>query len=450
MVSREALEERMLASLDKLTQILAQRSRSKDNHKEVVDLDRDMAYILERIQKDIKAASKIFVNGFLHNSAIHKMIREERIAQVAYLHRVAIRLQEFYQGRKGWGGRFKPLWEIRCIVRKQSRMSDSHLIWSIEEELKVRLTALHEYYQEYRNDFQDLIRREGADLLRFEGVGNNDSDHVINDILASYISFLRGIRGAEGGKRKTSQILKASILAGMTLLNNGANQSISPGDVRARAEVQMETDGITQEQRATYIPLVNDLLHRGVLPYSYDSDEKVLNLIKNLITGRRGSIKEGKTGREIASPAREDAWRIYLGIPQEHNTFGISRYVPDGFEGKYCYSINGWFSIFFGYMPPAQWIERFVDSNARGLKETFGDAADVMGRHKIGLGKDSKGHFIYYHDVWDLAIPPENNKGFFGKPFVLYDRLYYDPDTYEPLENLEPVDGNFSYEDVVM
>ena len=61
------------------------------------------------------------------------------------------------------------------------------------------------------------------------------------------------------------------------------------------------------------------------------------------------------------------------------------------------------------------------------------DTAGVMGWYSWNLGQDEKGSYIAYHDVWDLNVPIEREKGFFGKPFTTYDRLYYDPETFKPL-----------------
>jgi hypothetical protein len=61
-------------------------------------------------------------------------------------------------------------------------------------------------------------------------------------------------------------------------------------------------------------------------------------------------------------------------------------------------------------------------------------SAGVMGNYKISRGVDEKGHFISYYDKWKLDIGPEKNGGFIGKPFEIYDRIYYNPETFEPIE----------------
>jgi hypothetical protein len=58
----------------------------------------------------------------------------------------------------------------------------------------------------------------------------------------------------------------------------------------------------------------------------------------------------------------------------------------------------------------------------------------IMGNYTWTKGEDKKGHYIAYYDKWDLDIPIEEY-GFIGKPFEIYDRIYYNPDTFEPIEN---------------
>lgn len=55
----------------------------------------------------------------------------------------------------------------------------------------------------------------------------------------------------------------------------------------------------------------------------------------------------------------------------------------------------------------------------------------VMGEFTISLGQDEKGHYISYYDLWNLEKSVEGEKGLLGKSFEIYDRIHYDPNTYE-------------------
>jgi peptidoglycan hydrolase-like protein with peptidoglycan-binding domain len=61
-----------------------------------------------------------------------------------------------------------------------------------------------------------------------------------------------------------------------------------------------------------------------------------------------------------------------------------------------------------------------------------------MGNYTVSTGKDSKGNYISYYDLWDLA--PAN----YGKPFEVYDKFYYN--TYKNKEGYNYV-GQMYYND---
>jgi len=69
----------------------------------------------------------------------------------------------------------------------------------------------------------------------------------------------------------------------------------------------------------------------------------------------------------------------------------------------------------------------------------------VMGNFIGSKGQDKRGHYISYYDKWDLTpkifdkrIPMEKIA---GKPFEIYDRIYYDPRTGEMIDDVENNDS---------
>ena len=54
-----------------------------------------------------------------------------------------------------------------------------------------------------------------------------------------------------------------------------------------------------------------------------------------------------------------------------------------------------------------------------------------MGNYTLSEGQDEKGNYISYYDRWDLDIP---GASIIGKPFEIYDRIYYNPETFEIIE----------------
>lgn len=134
--------------------------------------------------------------------------------------------------------------------------------------------------------------------------------------------------------------------------------------------------------------------------------------------------------------SRLDAFNFYMGKPQKYNTFDVSDYRPSkeaDFKTNY-YKLN----YFQDYYAP--------DSNVTDLENLFKtkslaeidlpflfskkekqkvNAADapVMANYTLSKGEDEKGKYYSYYDKWDIA-PMD-----FGKPFEIYDRIYYDPST---------------------
>lgn len=233
------------------------------------------------------------------------------------------------------------------------------------------------------------------------------------------------------------------VLAGAVLQNPGhgseikSNASDNPVD---QARFELVHNGITREQRQTYKPIIAETLARGVDPMQgYKTETQ--HFWRDIVKGRNvefWSRVGEKTDHE------EDAWRMYLGMPQQHDTFGISQHRPTKAREStpYYYTLNGFLDNPLGLVAgefstietPQEAIRsivsqidigggRFVDNQRAG---------EPMGHFTWTRGADEKGSYISYYDKWNLDIPMEQD-GFIGKPFEIYDRLYYDPATFEPL-----------------
>lgn len=244
---------------------------------------------------------------------------------------------------------------------------------------------------------------------------------------------------------KIMAFTRAAILAAVpvVLLANGSDappdlnrvaqieqsQGVAPDFPRvvARASAELQKSGITTEQKAGYIPGINDMLHKGIDSHSYrEYWNKTKDFLPNVLLGRKEYKNE-----------MEDAYRMYLGIPQEHKTFAISDYRPaQSTEQKYYYKIDAFFEklIVRQYGDDGQKMIRDVLSRIEAGERFNDDGVDmVMGRYKMGKGADENGPYISYYDRWDLdAIPIEGTSGFFGKPYEIYDRIYYDADSLAP------------------
>ena len=156
----------------------------------------------------------------------------------------------------------------------------------------------------------------------------------------------------------------------------------------------------------------------------------------------------------VTHPALDDAWRLYLGLPQQHETFSISEYRPSkSIENKYYFNLKNFRkdilndnngigdlksiveyikSEYIGNHPIV--LDGFLVLPADIVDEEL--SSDVMGSFTLSLGNDENGYYLSYYDIWDLEgekFGIEGEEGFFGKPFEIYDRIYYDPVTFEIL-----------------
>ena len=225
------------------------------------------------------------------------------------------------------------------------------------------------------------------------------------------------------------------LFSGLVLMTPGEkyqdHRSLAERMTAAKSDIA--TAGITQEQRNAYIPGVNDFLQSRIEPVGYQITWRGMKeTLETIIYGRNTEWTE----RERAP--REDAWRMYLGIPQTHNTFGVSDFRPSRSKDDiYYYKINGFLEEKArGYSSTPQeeiriLVKRLTESESGKFIDSDTEL-NVMGSYTWSLGEDTGGHYISYHDKWDLDVPIEQ-KGFFGQPFEIYDRIYYDLDTYEPI-----------------
>ncbi|MEX2028935.1 MAG: hypothetical protein WD963_00425 [Candidatus Paceibacterota bacterium] len=232
----------------------------------------------------------------------------------------------------------------------------------------------------------------------------------------------------------------------------------TPGVRLSRAKIEMETTGITSEQRSAYVPGVTEIIYKTITPYGYEGHRELLHDLKK-------NIKEPhKRTEQMASLPREDAWRLYLGLPQQNRTFAISDYKPSkSQEDNFYYKMPEFWGHYIYFVMKRTKTEKIEDAikvlaevasekdidkaesiagfEARHDREFWG--MNVMGRFNLSTGKDERGSYISYYDKWDLDAKIESNK-IIGKPFEIYDRLYFDEVTFKPKEDIPLLEWNFS------
>lgn len=173
--------------------------------------------------------------------------------------------------------------------------------------------------------------------------------------------------------------------------------------------------------------IASEALRNNIDPVGYKGHgSQIKDAITAMLTGRSGE-KGPSRGQTSFGPKREDAWNLFLGLPQVANTFVPSTFKPAKSEENKRYLSLRESPI------PVDKLKEYVEATkvykSQGRQVPAGDPF-VMANYKLDLGQDEKGHYISYYDVWDLKPEVVN---LLGKPFEIYGRQYYDPETYKPV-----------------
>ncbi|MBI4437724.1 hypothetical protein HY631_02120 [Candidatus Uhrbacteria bacterium] len=241
---------------------------------------------------------------------------------------------------------------------------------------------------------------------------------------------------------------------------------------RDEAAEQLKKTGITAEREQAYIPGVSEAVYRVVVPYGSieDLSELLRVMPETALHGReevtfRTPEGEEWTVKQNEQPEREDAFRLFLGMPQKNDTFGVSEYQPQGSDDLYYYRINGFIETLAEEYPDSyskpikvmvQDIEATVSDRERRWQDddlyvyephphdkrsVIASGDKIMGHFTLSLGRDEKGEYVSYYDRWDFGQPGEKGEGLMalteglvGKPFEIYDRVYFDRATWEVRE----------------
>jgi hypothetical protein len=260
------------------------------------------------------------------------------------------------------------------------------------------------------------------------------------------------------------------------------------------AKLEMDKYGYTSDQRKGYVKGKSEKAFKNIVPQGYGDLTKTLDRIeryeKNLGRNPEETIwygaEDSSTGKPIYYdlPKRDDAFALYLGLPQKNKSFGISEYQPgDSKENKYYFKPNYLDENLKNRLVKSYLDNVDDDTNvyiANERTDAFGQKTDSLrragvpnenpiyakwmvdnplGDFKMSKGKDEKGHYISIYDNWDLNPFKEGEgassnaaaatlKAFAkmkgvdvsddteistlfgaGKPFEIYDRIYYDPKT---------------------
>jgi hypothetical protein len=203
-----------------------------------------------------------------------------------------------------------------------------------------------------------------------------------------------------------------------------------------------------------YLPGVSELLYRTINPgFDYYKPQQSVRVLTDAIANMPAALNLDKTytysdEADYDNPL-QDAWATYLGLPQANNSFSPSSYRPSKSTdptNKY-YKFNDLAEVTGGFAGGGEdmhWyiqdlLQRLKNNSDSGAGEIAVGSNHAMGNYKWSKGADEKGSYISYYDKWDLMptlpgnIKPNLSLLPVGKPFELYDRIYYDPKTYKQI-----------------
>lgn len=140
---------------------------------------------------------------------------------------------------------------------------------------------------------------------------------------------------------------------------------------------------------------------------------------KNKYLDRLNEISEGYGIHD------EDMWRFYLGLPQIDNTVVKSKYIPTNSKDK-----NITYYTLKELQTPSS-INNHYRYKEDILAISFMDeqkfpkqinAVSGLANITVDKGKDERGDYISFYDIYDFDIPFEDR---FGRKYEIYDRVYY-------------------------
>ena len=176
-----------------------------------------------------------------------------------------------------------------------------------------------------------------------------------------------------------------------------------------------------------------EMLYGERQPFMWDGVETSFDNFQN-----HPRFKDNPNFGEYIKKASEDLWGMYLGFDQKHNTVSKSKFKPTlGVEDNKSiyYSFNNVDDIMDDI------IERGITKDASKDKWQINDSAAGgfnLSNYQISRGMDDERELPYYayYDEYDFDIPTGlgfniEGESIVGKPFNIYGRIYYHPDTKE-------------------
>jgi len=239
-----------------------------------------------------------------------------------------------------------------------------------------------------------------GNIKRLPKAGNG----LISDITSTLNPKNWGVPDYTDKYKTWNEAYSAAKKAGLSeiMWNKGPNPGRKNLDYAGTPAQEMKSYGITPEQRVFNPSTARKNLGRLNTEGGYDIQPSTV--FKQLFSSKNPQVVHlADTGPDI----EKDAFRLYLGLPQEKNSFTPSKYQKGAFE-----------IVNYNQMLPEvldENIENLIKTKGNPEKESiygkhvYGEGNPtkplgdyVMGKHTVKKGEDDKGEYIEYIDNWDL------------------------------------------------
>lgn len=207
------------------------------------------------------------------------------------------------------------------------------------------------------------------------------------------------------------------------LPSNGPN----PFELLMRAIANARTPSTPETERNPWLTLdgrryLNPLLAETVIPDNYPEATGLAGFLR----GFAANVQARLSGQRMDAQS-EDAWKLYLGLRPESSSWQVSPYKPSSAKNKNMVYFRS--PILRENFDLAKALR--ATSSGRTVQNVDSRQGNALRNVTLERGRDSKGHYISIYDIYDLDVPGERSGRGFGRPFEIYDRIYYNPRTFQ-------------------
>lgn len=296
-----------------------------------------------------------------------------------------------------------------------------------------------------------LLKNVRTDFITERLLQNYDTknlEFLVNTIAQNNTSQNEDVYMQQGGKVNTDGINNVlSILNPKNWFKEDYSDSKSYGEAYNRARTDGEKEFLYKGKRynTTYNGTPNQQLREtGIIDNVNNNKENGLDKriksnvynggyysnysIKDIVKVLEKPKTKSKDDMTIGNyQVEKDLLDLYLKTPVKGKTLGVSKYKPTQAKDKNTqyYSINTFSSTLNDEVEDLNSYAK--ELNSKEGSQTFNVG---LGDYTVTKGKDNRGNYISYYDVWDInpfgqgKNSPDLSMGV-GKSFEIYDRIYY-------------------------